>query len=100
MYVCISYTYKFLRDVIFVDYPWQICDFCDFIFVDLLLSHLELQVYYNCFIKFGGFNFVDDKLPTKTAKFMSLKNFTYTVASSYTRKLNTLFTFFISYKYS
>ena len=29
----------------------------NFIFVDLLLSHLVLQVYYNCFIKFRGFKF-------------------------------------------
>ena len=37
----------------------------DFIFVDLLLSHLVLQVYLN---------FVDDKLTAKTAKFTSLEN--------------------------
>ena len=48
----IPYTYKFSRDVIFADYPNL-----NFIFVDLLLSHLVLQVYYNCFIKFRGFKF-------------------------------------------
>ena len=37
----------------------------------VLLSHLEHQVYYNCF---EDLNFVDDKLPMKTARFTSLKN--------------------------
>ena len=50
----IPYTYKFLRDVNFADDPNL--GFSQF-FVDLLLSHLVLQVYYNCFINFRGFKF-------------------------------------------
>ena len=46
---------------------------CDF-FMDLLLSYLVLQVYYDCFINFQDLNFVDDKLPVKTVKFTSLEN--------------------------
>ena len=37
----LPYTYKFSRDVNFVDE-----DFSDFIFVDHLLSHIVLQVYH------------------------------------------------------
>ena len=35
----------------------QIQDFRDFIFVNLLLLYLVLQVYYNYFIKVWGFKF-------------------------------------------
>ena len=56
----------------------QIFEGCDFhrlpnsifIFVNLLLSHLVLQVYYNCF---EDLNFVGGKLHAKTVKFMSLE---------------------------
>ena len=30
------------------------------------LSYLVLQVYFDCFINFEDFNFVDDKLTVKT----------------------------------
>ena len=47
-------------------------DFCGFIFEDHLLSILEFHLHCDCL--FENLIFVDDKLPMKTAKIMSLEN--------------------------
>ena len=61
------YTYKFLRDVIFVDD--QNPGF------DHLSSTLKLHIMHcDCFKNFKDSIFVDYKLPAKKAKIKSLKN--------------------------
>ena len=67
------YTYKFLRDVIFVDD--QNPGFLRFIFEDHLSSTLKLHIMHcDCFKNFKDSVFVDYKLPAKKAKIKSLKN--------------------------
>ena len=62
--------YKFSRDVIFVDYIPN----CKSRIFAILFAWISCYhtLYFKC--NFEDLNFVDDKLPAKTAKFTSLEN--------------------------